>query len=264
MTAPIAHAIRAGWVDRLADSSLARRARERAQLRVLLVCIAISLMMHAWLLAGVDLDESAGRRDAFHSLFTLRFVFEPTLSAVPSGTAPTAPATRPPSPVAPAPDAPKANAFTADRTHADASRSTDRNLAAASAATHRDEPIELPDWVRPARGGADALPAATSAALDQPAIATADQYRLALILAARREREQTGTLGQFEGRARVRLEFGSGGTLQSAQVIASSGHDLLDAEALRLFGRAYHRLPVPDALLARPFAVDATVSFERE
>ncbi|MFN0300647.1 MAG: TonB family protein [Burkholderiales bacterium] len=215
----------------------------RADQRVLLACLVASVLLHAWLLSGVAIDGGAVSRRAFDASPTIRLALDPVMPQPP----PALPDVAPREPARVRGDPPT-------RTEALAPPPPKREAPDAVRATKSEaqspaRPIE--SVVRDHRA-------------ESPAIATADQYRFALVIQARREREGTRPGRELEGRTRVRLEFGDHGALQSTQVVASSGHDLLDAEALRLFDQAHQKLPVPRALLAKPFSIEATVSFERD
>jgi protein TonB len=90
------------------------------------------------------------------------------------------------------------------------------------------------------------------------------QYRLALIGAAKRQKRyppRAIELG-WEGRVDVRLIVGANGALAQLAVERSSGHDLLDRQALELMRKAAALTPVPPALANREFAVEVPVLYE--
>jgi TonB family protein len=213
----------------------------RADQRVLLACLVVSVLLHAWLLSGVAIDGGAVSRRASDASPTIRL----TLDAV-----------MPQSP----PALPEAAAHEPARVRSD-------RPARIEALVPLPPKREVADSLRPGAAPPPVRPAESSmrdARADSPDIATADQYRFALVMQARRERNGNRSASDPAGRTRVQLDFGDGGALQSTKVIASSGHDSLDAEALRLFDQAHQKLPVPQALLAKRFSIEATVSFERD
>ncbi len=237
--------------------------RER---RILLACISVSFLFHIWLLAGIERNDAGSGRNSLPVLMDVRI--ESSSEADDNG--------RSSHQAAFARDSARAAngesrlGVSGVRPHRPVSEHTSigatqpRNRAAAGSRPDIDKKDDASQSILASRAGSGQASTAPLAWQDRPVIATAEQYRLALILAARRERERVEFLGPGEGRARVRLDFGSDGTLHAAHVVASSGHEALDAEALRLFGRAHESLPVPGTLLAKPFSIEATVSFERE
>ena len=93
---------------------------------------------------------------------------------------------------------------------------------------------------------------------------TLDQYRLALIGIARRyKRYPAQALDKgWQGRVEIRLVVGANGMLQSSLVKASSGHDILDNQALDMVKKAKPLTPIPAALRGREFTVDIPVIFD--
>jgi outer membrane biosynthesis protein TonB len=105
--------------------------------------------------------------------------------------------------------------------------------------------------------------AAASASRREARIGTIEQYRVALLLQARRVQGPFTAL-QEAGRAQVRLEFARDGALLASRVTESSGSALLDDEAVRRLRAAHDLVPVPTTLARHAFAIDAVVSFERD
>lgn len=118
----------------------------------------------------------------------------------------------------------------------------------------------------------DAAPAAAndaSASLAEPGAASPDlgslaQYRLALIGAAKRHKTypQLAIDRGLEGRVDVRLMIGTDGGPARVLVRRSSGHDVLDRQALELMRTASALTPVPPALRNHAFAVEVPVLYE--
>lgn len=116
---------------------------------------------------------------------------------------------------------------------------------------------------------APSAPSDSSAALAGPGGASPDlgslaQYRLALIGAAKRHKTYPPRAIDrgLEGRVDVRLVIGTDGGLARVLVRRSSGHDVLDREALELMRTASALTPVPPALRNREFAVEVPVLYE--
>jgi protein TonB len=115
-----------------------------------------------------------------------------------------------------------------------------------------------------------AAPAEASVALAAPAgeappdLGSLAQYRLALIGAAKRHKTYPPRAIDrgLEGRVDVRLVIGTDGALARALVKRSSGHEVLDRQALELMRTASGLTPVPPALRNREFVVEVPVLYE--
>jgi len=97
-----------------------------------------------------------------------------------------------------------------------------------------------------------------------PDLGSLAQYRLALIGAAKRHKTYPSRAIDrgLEGRVDVRLVVGADGGPARVLVQRSSGHDLLDRQALELLRKASALTPVPPALRNREFAVEVPVLYE--
>ena len=95
-------------------------------------------------------------------------------------------------------------------------------------------------------------------------IESVDQYRLAVIFAARRLQGRAVTLAPkgIGGRVGVQLAIGANGVLRGARIIKSSGDASLDDQALELLLRSRDETPVPPALSRREFEIAVTIVFE--
>ena len=93
---------------------------------------------------------------------------------------------------------------------------------------------------------------------------TLDQYRLALIVAARRYKRYPAQAMDkgWQGKVEIRLVVGANGTIQSSLVKASSGYEILDNQALDMVKKAKPLTPIPAALRGREFSVDIPVIFD--
>ena len=88
-------------------------------------------------------------------------------------------------------------------------------------------------------------------------------YRLDLATTARRfKRYPPQALEQgLSGTVEVRIGIAANGVPQSAQLLSSSGHQLLDAAALEMLGNAARHTEVPTSLRGQPFSVPLPVVF---
>jgi protein TonB len=93
---------------------------------------------------------------------------------------------------------------------------------------------------------------------------TLAQYRLALIGVARRYKRYPAQAMDkgWQGKVEIRLVVGANGMIQSSLVKASSGHEILDNQALDMVKKAKPLTPIPAALRGREFTVDIPVIFD--
>ena len=63
----------------------------------------------------------------------------------------------------------------------------------------------------------------------------------------------------WEGRTRLRVTYGGDGRRSSIDVVRSSGHEVLDREAVDTVGRT--EVPVPPALRGKGFAFEIEMIF---
>jgi protein TonB len=137
-----------------------------------------------------------------------------------------------------------------------------------------DTPAELPP-APPATVAATAGASGAGGATGEPALApragdealdygSLAQYRLALIGTAKRHRLYPAYAIErgWHGRVTVRLQIGAHGDLAAAFVRSSSGHEVLDGQALEMLRKAAGLTPLPPALRNQAFSVDVPVVFE--
>jgi periplasmic protein TonB len=88
------------------------------------------------------------------------------------------------------------------------------------------------------------------------------QYRLALAREARRYKQYPPLARSrgWEGTVELRVEI-TAGARPSVGLARSSGHEVLDAEALEMMGRAVLLAVVPVSLQGRSFSVPVPVRF---
>jgi protein TonB len=91
-----------------------------------------------------------------------------------------------------------------------------------------------------------------------------DQYRLALIGAAKRYKRYPAQAMQngWTGKAEIRLVIGANGMIQSAAIKTSTGFSLLDDTALDMIKKAKPLTQIPPALRGKEFTVDVPVIFD--
>ena len=124
-----------------------------------------------------------------------------------------------------------------------------------------------PQAAAPAAGPAPATPApaAPAATVARPGAEvdadTVGRYRMLVIDAARELKRypRAARDNNWEGRASVRVSFGADGRRSPVTVVRSSGHEILDREALDTVTRA--DVPLPAGLRGKEFAFEIEVVF---
>lgn len=255
----------------------------RPQNRLLVPCVLVSLVLHALALLLPAMHPGAAAPAAAHIL-TATFMPRETTPAAPLAPPevkkriepePTPPRLKLPIPQpeserpkleamrprpearlvapsetssAPAPAAPSAQpaAFTAVP-------SADAAGAASTPAAIGPDQRSLPG-ASPGAGRAESAPDA----------GTLDQFRLALIGAARRYKRYPAQAMDrgWQGRVEIRLVVGANGMIRSSVVKTSSGYEVLDSQALDMVRKAKPLTPIPAALRGREFSVDIPVIFD--
>jgi protein TonB len=84
------------------------------------------------------------------------------------------------------------------------------------------------------------------------------QYRLQLISAARNYKRypRAAIDNNWEGDVIVRMAVGANGRLSELTIQSSSGHAVLDQQALEMFRKASAAVQIPPALRGKPFALE--------
>ena len=240
-----------------------------AQNRALVLCVFVSLALHALVLLLPGLRSGAPAPQSARILtakFTQRIVAdEPTPAPIdvsrhaePEPPPPKSETrSETPRPVVstprPAPAAPSATEVPA----APALASEPSGAAPAGSASEASAPRPVEAQAAPASPGA-------GTAGSDADTGTLDQYRLALIGIARRYKRYPAQAQDkgWHGRVEIRLVVGANGMLQSSLVKASSGHEILDNQALDMVKKAKPLTPIPAALRGREFSVDIPVIFD--
>jgi protein TonB len=91
-----------------------------------------------------------------------------------------------------------------------------------------------------------------------------DQYRLALISAARRYKRYPAQAMErgWQGKVEIRLVIGADGRIKTASVRTGSGHGILDQQALDMITKGKTLAQIPPALRGKDFVVDVPVIFD--
>lgn len=91
-----------------------------------------------------------------------------------------------------------------------------------------------------------------------------EQYRLALIGAAKKYKRYPAQAMEkgWQGKVEIRLVIGANGMTQNVLVKTSSGFEILDNQELDMVRKAKPLAPIPAALRGREFTVDVPVIFD--
>ncbi len=92
---------------------------------------------------------------------------------------------------------------------------------------------------------------------------TLEQYRLALIVATKRYKRYPAIAMEkgWQGRVEVHMDIGANGMIAGATIKTSSGHEILDNQALDMLKKGKTTVPVPASLRGREFSFDIPVIF---
>ena len=136
----------------------------------------------------------------------------------------------------------------------------------ASGATGWTAQAVTPAGVRPgpqAPAGMPAAEAKTKTGTEADA-GTLEQYRLALIVAMRRYKRYPAIAMEkgWQGRVEVHMVIGANGMVASASIKSSSGHEILDNQALDMIEKGKTAVPIPVSLRGREFSIDVPVIFK--
>jgi protein TonB len=103
----------------------------------------------------------------------------------------------------------------------------------------------------------DPAPPAPGPTAEQLEAVTREQYRLELIDAARRHNRYPPLAREnnWEGEVRVRMQIGADGAVFLG-VAKSSGHPVLDRQAVEMFRRAQAQVPVPPSLRGKALSFE--------
>lgn len=105
---------------------------------------------------------------------------------------------------------------------------------------------------------AEPVPAPAAPSADTFDAGSLAQYRLQLISAARKYKRypRAAMDNNWEGDVVVRMVIGANGMISALSVKSSSGHEVLDRQALEMFRQATRAVTVPPALRGKEFAIE--------
>ena len=105
---------------------------------------------------------------------------------------------------------------------------------------------------------ADPAPAPASPSLEAVDAGSLAQYRLQLISVARKYKRypRIAMDNNWEGGVVVRMVIGAGGMISALSIKTSSGHEVLDQQAIEMFKKATPQVQIPPALRGKEFAIE--------
>jgi protein TonB len=235
----------------------------------LLWCVLASIALHALILLGASHRETPA--PPAKALLVLNATLAPPAVA-PQAPAqpqrPEPPAAPPPAETAPAPRPTPAKPVAATAPSPQKTAPAEpvkpaEPAAAPSAAPPAPQPA-APVETKPAAApaGAPGTEAVARPGADADA-GTLEQYRLALIVSTRRYKRYPAIAMEkgWQGRVEVRLVIGANGMTSSATIKTSSGHEILDNQALDMIKKGKTTVPIPSSLRGREFSMDVPVIF---
>lgn len=120
----------------------------------------------------------------------------------------------------------------------------------------RAEPAAAPVLSPPAPNPPTSRPAPAD-----PAALAAYGRNVAGALAAHQRYPRLAQIRQWQGTTLLQLELAADGQLQSVRVLSSSGHEILDRQAIDMVRAAAPLPPLPSSLAGRSLTVDVPVVF---
>jgi protein TonB len=234
--------------------------------RVFHYAVGASVALHGLMLLSLSMQDASQRPASPPAPIVARLVQSPsTPAAAKPETVLPAPVEKPPpavvKPASPTKPLPAAKA---------APKAPSSVPAPVAPAAPTPPPAAEPAPAAPAPQSAPSTPAASAA---EPQVAApaaqpgADdtnnigRFRLQVIAATSRFKRypREAMDNNWEGRAHVRVSFGADGRRTSIVVVRSSGHEILDQQAIDMVAKTF--VPVPPALRGKEFAFEFPVDF---
>ena len=243
-----------------------------SQQRALWICVVASMLLHIAVLAGFPGLREGKPAQAPAKVLTAKLapasvakIAEPARLPEP---APPPPQQAKPQPVTPVPVQSKPSPVATKAEAAPLAPSTPAAVSAPSVPSAPTPPsaVAAAAPAAPAQqaSAAPVAPLAAERASDADEAGSRDQYRLALIGAAKRYKRYPAQAMQngWTGKVEIRLVIGANGMIQSAAIKTSAGFSLLDDTALDMIKKAKPLTQIPPALRGKEFFVDVPVIFD--
>lgn len=230
--------------------------------------VLASILLHGLMLFGYSPRDASRRAEAPAPI--LARLVEPVPAPAPAVTQPAAPQ---PQPVKPKPQArEKPPAPTLAKPSAvpqPVAKAAPQEALAPPAPVEEPAAPEAPA-APPAIARVDPVPSAPAsgppaAAVIAPAAdaGSLDQYRLQLIGIAKKYKRypRVAIDNNWEGDVVVRMVIGANGMISSLSIKTSSGHTVLDQQALEMFKKAKPLVPIPPALRGKEFTIEVRANY---
>ncbi len=255
-----------------ASAATAGLVRPLRQERAFLWGLLASIALHALVLIGLSQGDAPAPPAKALLVLTARLApvatapraQPPAPAAMPVAPPPTAPKSAPePRPVQTAPAPEVSRKAPADAPKPAPAESAPADSAAAASSASSAAPGQAGSAPQPPVGAPTEASARPGSEADS---GTLEQYRLALIVATRRYKRYPAIAMEkgWQGRVEVRMEIGANGMLASASIKRSSGHEILDNQALDMLKKGKTTVQIPTSLRGREFSVDVPVIFDLE
>jgi len=250
-----------------ASAATAGLVRPLRQERIFLRCLLASIALHALVLIGLSQGDAPAPPAKALLVLTARLAPVATApraqppAAIPVASPPSAPKSVPePRPVQTMPAPEVSRKAPADAVKPAPAESAPADSAAAASSASSAAPGQARSAPQPPVGAATEASARSGSEVDS---GTLEQYRLALIVATRRYKRYPAIAMEkgWQGRVEVRMEIGANGMLASASIKRSSGHEILDNQALEMLKKGKTTVQIPTGLRGRAFNVDVPVIF---
>jgi len=231
--------------------------------RTLHYAIALSIALHGVMLFGLSPERRAGKPAAPPPPLEARLV-EPPVPPAP----PAPPPPPPPPKVEPVKPAPPLRPAVKPIARPKPSPAPVARPAPEALEQPQPEPAPAPAPSPPAPPSVvkiDPAAPAPGPTAEQLEAITREQYRLELINAARGHNRYPPLAREnnWEGEVRVRMQIGADGAV-SLGVEKSSGHPVLDRQAVEMFRRAQAQVPVPASLRGKALSFELRAIYNLE
>ena len=243
-----------------------------SQQRALWICVVASMLLHIAVLAGFPGLREGKPAQAPAKVLTAKLAPASVAKIAEPARPPEAPAPPPaqakPQTVTPVPVQSKASPVATKAEAAPLAPSTPAAVSAPSVPSAPTPPsaVAAAAPAAPAQqaSAAPGAPLAAERASDADEAGSRDQYRLALIGAAKRYKRYPAQAMQngWSGKAEIRLFIGVNGMIQSSAIKVSTGFSVLDDTALDMIKKAKPLTQIPPALRGKEFFVDVPVIFD--
>jgi protein TonB len=258
MSAP---AVTAGLIQPLAEE------------RNLLWCVLASIALHALVLLGMSWGETPAPPAKALLVLTARlapFAAAPQAPAQPPQpkhvpVPPAEPVSAPPPALTKPAAAPTPTPAPQKTAPAEPAKAPQPESATAPGSAAPGTPPIASVQTRQAPQATVGTPATESAAAsgNEADAGTLEQYRLALIVATRRYKRYPAIAMEkgWQGTVRVHMVIGANGVIAGASIKTSSGHEILDNQALDMLKKGKTTVPIPASLRGREFSIEIPVIF---